>query len=199
MGLLDLYREISDTGELLFKFGAGRTDSHSLLVLYLIPVCFSNQTPVSFPLLNNVGGASMQKLLAICISLLVVLGVSTLKPSLAADEKSGTQEKKVRFIAIYDDKCQWSCGVVKPLVEGLKKDYGDKVSFYELNTSKAKMSGSTKLAKELGVEQFFTGSMAYIPCVGVFSKNGKLVKEIPAAKPKETYVKFIDKALASKD
>lgn len=141
----------------------------------------------------------MHKILAIVFSLFVVLGGFSSNRSFAADSKATANEKKVRFIAIYDDKCQWSCGVVRPLVEGLKKDYGDKVSFYELNTSKDKLSGSTKLAKELGVESFFTGQMAYIPCVGVFSKSGKLVKEIPAAKPKETYVKFIDKALASKD
>lgn len=139
----------------------------------------------------------MQKFIAFLVIMAVYLGAST---RLAiAEDNAKSADKKVRFIAIYDDKCQWSCGVVKPLVEGLKKDYGEKVEFYELNTSKGKMSDSTKLAKELGVEPFFTSSMAYIPCVGVFTKTGKLVKEIPAAKPKEMYVKFIDKALAAKN
>ncbi len=139
----------------------------------------------------------MQKFIAFLVVMAVYFGAST---SLAiAEDSAKSAGKKVRFIAIYDDKCQWSCGVVKPLVEGLKKDYGEKVEFYELNTSKGKMSDSTKLAKELGVEPFFTSSMAYIPCVGVFTKSGKLVKEIPAAKPKEMYVKFIDKALAAKN
>ncbi len=139
----------------------------------------------------------MQKIIAFLIVMAVFFGAST---NLAiAEDSAKTADKKVRFIAIYDDKCQWSCGVVKPLVEGLKKDYGEKVEFYELNTSKSKISDSTKLAKELGVEPFFTSSMAYIPCVGVFTKTGKLVKEIPAAKPKEMYVKFIDKALAAKN
>lgn len=139
----------------------------------------------------------MQKLIAFLVVIAMFLGSFT-QPS-NAEDTSKENNKKVRFIAIYDDKCQWSCGVVKPLVEGLKKDYGDKVEFYELNTSKGKISDSTKLAKELGVESFFTSSMAYIPCVGVFTKSGKLVKEIPAAKPKEMYVKFIDKALAAKN
>lgn len=139
----------------------------------------------------------MQKLIAFLVVVATVWG-STIMAGYAEDN-SPAQTKKVRFIAIYDDKCQWSCGVVKPLVEGLKKDYGEKVDFYELNTSKGKIADSTKLAKELGVESFFTSSMAYIPCVGVFTKSGKLVKEIPAAKPKEMYVKFIDKALAAKN
>ncbi|MCW5822780.1 MAG: thioredoxin family protein [Cyanobacteria bacterium TGS_CYA1] len=139
----------------------------------------------------------MQKLIAYLVVIAMLLGSFT--QSSYAEDASKEHDKKVRFIAIYDDKCQWSCGVVKPLVEGLKKDYGEKVEFYELNTSKGKISDSTKLAKELGVESFFTSSMAYIPCVGVFTKSGKLVKEIPAAKPKEMYVKFIDKALAAKN
>jgi len=139
----------------------------------------------------------MQKLLAFFVVMALFFGVTT--KLVYAEDSATPVDKKVRFIAIYDDKCQWSCGVVKPLVEGLKKDYGDKVEFYELNTSKGKMTDSTKLAKDLGVESFFTSSMAYVPCVGVFTKNGKLVKEIPAAKPKEMYVKFIDKALAAKN
>ncbi len=139
----------------------------------------------------------MQKLIAFLVVLALFFGLST--RTVLAEDNSKIQDKKVRFIAIYDDKCQWSCGVVKPLVEGLKKDYGEKVEFLELNTSKGKISDSTKLAKELGVESFFASSMAYIPCVGVFTKSGKLVKEIPAAKPKEMYVKFIDKALAAKN
>ncbi len=139
----------------------------------------------------------MQKLIAFLVVMAVFFGAST--SLVKAEDNAKSADKKVRFIAIYDDKCQWSCGVVKPLVEGLKKDYGEKVDFYELNTSKGKLSDSTKLAKELGVEPFFTSQMPYIPCVGVFTKNGKLVKEIPAAKPKEMYVKFIDKALAAKN
>lgn len=139
----------------------------------------------------------MQKLIAFFAVVAMFFGCST--RTVLAEDNSKMQNKKVRFIAIYDDKCQWSCGVVKPLVKGLKKDYGEKVDFFELNTSKGKISDSTKLAKELGVESFFTSSMAYIPCVGVFTKSGKLVKEIPAAKPKEMYVKFIDKALAAKN
>lgn len=138
----------------------------------------------------------MQKLLAFLVVVATIMGSCALS-SFAEDNKA--QDKKVRFIAIYDDKCQWSCGVVKPLVENLKKEYKEKVEFYELNTSKDKIADSTKLAKELGVESFFTSSMAYIPCVGVFTKNGKLVKEIPAAKPKEMYVKFLDKALTAKN
>lgn len=123
-------------------------------------------------------------------------GESSVKEAVHASASSASAKPMV--VAVYDDDCSYSCSIVRPMIQELSQSYQGKVDFFELNVNEKKMAASTKRAGELGVSSFFSASAPYIPCVGIFSAQKSLIKEIPAAKPKSAYIKYIEQAIKAK-
>ncbi len=101
----------------------------------------------------------------------------------------------VQVIFMYDSHCTVSCQQVLPIVRELKKKYGDRVNFTELNTSRDSIKEAKKRAKELGVLSFMADYADYIPIVGVFNAKRKLCKDLVGPKSRDIYEAAIEKVL----
>lgn len=101
----------------------------------------------------------------------------------------------VQVIFMYDSHCTVSCQQVLPIVRELKKKYGDRVNFTELNTSPDAIKDAKKRAKELGVLSFMADYADYIPIVGVFNAKRKLCKDLVGPKTRDIYEAAIQKVL----
>ncbi|MBX9692122.1 MAG: hypothetical protein K2Z81_07045 [Cyanobacteria bacterium] len=130
------------------------------------------------------------------LSTLLVSISNSLPPAAvyAAEEKT---DGKVLVLMVYDDQCQKFCGQVRPILQELKAEYADRVFVQEVNTTQNVLSKSQKLTEELGVGSFLPGVIDSVPCVGVFTRRKRLVKELTGVKKKEVYVRFIEKALGA--
>lgn len=127
--------------------------------------------------------------------LLLVIAAGLVNPALSAPAKPGQQ---VLVVLIFDQSCKAWCQKVRPMMKELGEVYGDKVSFAELDASHDKLKEAEARAKELGVYSFLSDSADWVPIVGVFSPQRKLVKELVGPKQKEVYAGAIDKALVCK-
>lgn len=112
-----------------------------------------------------------------------------------ADESDSAQESRVLVVFVFDKSCRISCDAVRPIFKQLKSEYQDKVKFVELDVSKDVIEESKKTAKQLKISRFLDDTEDWYPAVGVFTSNRKKVKEILGAKPKDSYVQAIEKAL----
>lgn len=101
-------------------------------------------------------------------------------------------------LLIYDEDCQIWCKQVHPVVSELEKEYGDRVTFVDLNSSGTHLDSSRKKAKELGVLKFFNDALEYVPDVAVFNGRTKLVKDLCGPKKKTEYKAAIESALSQK-
>jgi thiol-disulfide isomerase/thioredoxin len=135
----------------------------------------------------------MAKLLIVSILL-----VSCLIPEVAlASETSVRDADKVLILMLFDENCKKWCPKVRPILSELKTQYGDRIAVHELDVTQSVLKTSSETAKELGVYPFLKGALDYVPLVGVFTKKRQLVKELSGLKTKETYNKFVEKALGS--
>lgn len=121
---------------------------------------------------------------------------ATALPTLASTP--GLGEQPVLVVLVFDQGCKTWCQKVRPLMAELKAQYGTKVDFVELDASPGTLKEAEAKAKELGVFFFLRDSADWVPIVGVFSPQRKLVKELVGPKQKEVYVSVIDKALSYK-
>jgi hypothetical protein len=127
--------------------------------------------------------------------LLLLLMTSTIGPVVSAPARANQQ---VLVVLIFDQSCKAWCQKVRPMMKELGEVYGDKVVFAELDASHDKLKEAEGRAKELGVYNFLSDSADWVPIVGVFNPQRKLVKELVGPKQKEVYAGAIDKALACK-
>ncbi|MBC7997636.1 MAG: hypothetical protein IAF58_06825 [Leptolyngbya sp.] len=111
------------------------------------------------------------------------------------DESELEQELRVLVVFVFDKSCRISCDAVRPIFKQLKSEYSDKVKFVELDVSKDVIVESKKTAKQLKISRFLDDTEDWYPAVGVFTSTRKKIKEILGAKPKESYVQAIEKAL----
>ncbi len=115
-------------------------------------------------------------------------------PAFAESERS---DGAVLVLMVYNDKCTKYCGEVRPVLQELKIAYGERVLIKEVNASQQVLAQSQKQTEALGAGGFLKGVMDSVPCVGIFTKKRRLVKELAGVKKKEVYARFIDKALES--
>ena len=129
---------------------------------------------------------------AICCLFLIVASAC---PSLAK-KKPEIDADKVILVMVFDNHCEsrW-CPKIKALLMEVQDKYKDKIGVHGINASLKDKAKEEE--KKLGVSGFVAGVVDYVPCVGVFTKKRKLVREISGLKKVEEYNKYIDKALKS--
>lgn len=116
--------------------------------------------------------------------------------ALAADANVRDADK-VLILMLFDENCKKWCPKVRPILAELKTQYGEKIAIHELDVTQAELKNSTETAKQLGVLPFLKGALDYVPLVGIFTRKRQLVKELSGLKTKETYDKFVEKALGA--
>jgi thiol-disulfide isomerase/thioredoxin len=136
-------------------------------------------------------GGELQSLIPVFLALALFLGVL---PCQAGDEPR-LDADKVLVLMAYSNSCKKWCKEVKPRLGKVEEKYGDKVVVHMVNVSKEHFDGSMEKAKQLGIPGFLVEVRDWVPCVAVFTRDRKLIKELTGAKNLETYCKFIDKAL----
>lgn len=96
-------------------------------------------------------------------------------------------------VDIYADWCA-GCRKIKPTLEALKKEYGDKANFVVLDvTDKTTSEASANKAKELGLEEVFSKYKAKTATVAVMNPStGEVVKLFQKNPNKADYVAALD-------
>lgn len=139
----------------------------------------------------NVGSTITKAFCAMLLSLGAVISPQCV----FADESEASSESRVLVVFVFDKSCRISCDAVRPIFKQLKSEYPEKVKFVELDVSKDVIEESKKTAKQLKISRFLDDTEDWYPAVGVFTSSRKKIKEILGAKPKDTYVQAIEKAL----
>lgn len=135
----------------------------------------------------------MRILLGLSAALLLTLNTPAV--TVAAEGAPAAPNDKVLVVMVYDGGCHIWCDEVRPIINGVTKEYGGKVELHEIDVQKSVLKESLGKADELGVKSFVQGALAWVPTVGVFDQKRKLVKSIPGVSKKDTYKRMIDKAL----
>lgn len=110
---------------------------------------------------------------------------------IAADKK--TAEPTVAFIN--SKECP-VCAKVRPIIKDLEAEYAGRVRFINLDISDDKTKAeSKKLARSVLLGQFFNLYSDSFPCVGIFDKQNRTIRELCGFNSKEKYEGYIRKAL----
>lgn len=134
----------------------------------------------------------MQKfLLALACSFVAVFA---LNPALATDPPSA--EYKPLVVLVFDQTCKAWCSQVRPVIKELQTEYGDRVTFAELDATDSVLAETKKQAKELGLLSWMTDVRDYVPLVAFFDNKRKVVNELLGPKTKKDYKENIEKALS---
>lgn len=129
-------------------------------------------------------------ILTFVVAFIVAMPVSSHEVKLDPD--------KVLVTMYYSETCKKWCKEVRPVMAAIVDKYGDKVAVREMSVGKSELENTKKLEKDLGIPGFHEGVFDYVPCVAIFSKRRKLIKEVPGAKDLIKYSEFVDKALSSR-
>lgn len=97
-------------------------------------------------------------------------------------ESEVLKSEKPVFVDFWAEWCG-PCRMVGPVVEEIAKTYSDKIKVVKLNVDE-----NQDIAMKYGIQS--------IPSLLIF-KNGKEIKRTIGAAPKDTYIKFINDAIAS--
>ena len=100
------------------------------------------------------------------------------------------------FVTITMKEC-YSCQKLKPVIEELKNEYVDRVTFVTLDvSSKTSLLEAKDTAINLGVENFFNEHKNSLPAVGIVCPGGTKVENVFAGETnKEIYKEALDKLL----
>ena len=100
------------------------------------------------------------------------------------------------FVTITMKGC-YSCQKLKPVIEELKNEYSDRVTFVTLDvSSKASLEEAKITAADLGIENFFDKNVNALPAVGIVCPGGTKVESVFAGEEdKEIYKEALDKLL----
>ena len=100
------------------------------------------------------------------------------------------------FVTITMKEC-YSCQKLKPIIEELKNEYSDKITFVTLDvSSKASLEESKQTATNLGIEKFFDTNRTALPAVGIVCPGGTKVEKVFSGEvDKEIYKEALDKLL----
>ena len=137
----------------------------------------------------------MQKIVKIVVA---SMSLVTLLLPLSAFAKDAAPQDRVMLVFVFEKSCRISCDRVRPVLVELETAYKEKLRVVELDVSPSKHAETQKKAEELGLKSFLSDTEDWYPAVGIFSRNGKKVKEILGAQTKEKYEAAIEKALAAK-
>lgn len=127
-----------------------------------------------------------------------VLSLASLALVFAAAAFAGATFDKPLVVLVYDQTCHVWCDKVRPLVKDLKTEYGDRVTFAELDATQSVLGETKKAAKLIGIEGFLGDFRDSIPLVAIFSPRRSLIKELSGPKGITDYKKYIEAALVNK-
>ncbi len=116
----------------------------------------------------------------------------------AKDTENNLENGKVLVVLLHAQHCRTWCKEVRPILEEIKKDYGDRLAIRELDITEDTLAKAKAQAKQLGVASFIPAGMDSVPCVGIFSADRHLVGELAGPQKKSTYKKYIEKAMKAK-
>jgi thiol-disulfide isomerase/thioredoxin len=129
---------------------------------------------------------------------LIAVILPTISPAALLTADAPVQEQRepeTMVVFIHSRNCN-VCAKIRPILDDLEHEYGRKAHFLRLDVTDSKDKEiSRKLAKEHQLGAFFAFYEDTYPCVGVFSKNGKCLKELYGFNAREKYVAQIEKAL----
>jgi len=105
-------------------------------------------------------------------------------------------DSNLLFVTITMKEC-YSCQKLKPVIEELKNEYSDRVTFVTLDlSSKVSIEEAKKTAANLGIESFFDENMNALPAVGIVCPGGIKVENVLIGEAnKEVYKEALDKLL----
>ena len=82
------------------------------------------------------------------------------------------------FVTITANSC-FTCQKLKPVIEELEYEYGDRIKFVTLDvSSKSSIDFSKQMAEELEISEFFVKNMYAVPRVGIICPGGGKVEQI---------------------
>ena len=126
--------------------------------------------------------------------LIILLALSCMSMSMQAVKAS--DDSNPLFVTITMKEC-YSCQKLKPVIEELKNEYSDRVTFVTLDlSSKASIEEAKETAANLGIESFFDENMKALPAVGIVCPGGTKVENVFSGEAnKEVYKEALDKLL----
>lgn len=100
------------------------------------------------------------------------------------------------FATITMKEC-YSCQKLKPIIEELKNEYGDRITFVTLDvSSKTSLEEARETAVSFGIESFLDKNMKALPAVGIICPGGTKVENVLVGETaKEAYREALDKLL----
>ena len=129
----------------------------------------------------------MKKLFPILLITLISFSLQAVKAS---------DDSNPLFVTITMKEC-YSCQKLKPVIEELKNEYSDRVTFVTLDvSSKASLEEAKETATNLRIENFFNENKNELPVVGVVCPGGTKVENVFSGEAdKEIYKEALDKLL----
>ncbi|MDZ4833962.1 MAG: hypothetical protein SGJ27_09320 [Candidatus Melainabacteria bacterium] len=113
----------------------------------------------------------------------------------AANEPKATNLDRPTMILVENLDCP-VCKEVRVNIAPVVEKYKSKINYIRLAVDdNGATAEAQKKAKELGVDWFLTDSAATYPCVGAFSKKGRLVRELVGLRQATDYDNAVQKML----
>jgi hypothetical protein len=129
----------------------------------------------------------------IAIAVIFVL-LACFRTAATAKQETAADKKPMVLFAFDNDCTAWNSKIT-PHLDELENEYGTKVTFVRLDCSPAALLKSKARAEELGISQFMKDVQDYVPVVGVFNSQRKLIREFVAVRTKVDYKQAIEQAL----
>lgn len=118
--------------------------------------------------------------------LLIILICFSLQAVKASDDSNPL------FVTITTREC-YTCQKLKPVIENLKDEYSDRITFVTLDlSSKASLDEARETAVSFGIEEFFEKNRNALPAVGILCPGGTKVENVFAG---ETEIDIYKEAL----
>lgn len=116
-------------------------------------------------------------------------------PAFAVNEPKAAKLARPTMILVENLDCP-VCREVRVNIAPVVAKYKSKINYIRLSVDdKGATAEAQKKAKELGVDWFLTDSAATYPCVGAFSKKGRLVRELVGLRQATDYDSAVQKIL----
>ena len=129
----------------------------------------------------------MKKLLFLFLIILLSFSLQAVKAS---------DDSNPLFVTITMKEC-YSCQKLKPVIEELKDEYSDRVTFVTLDiSSRTSLEEAKETAASLGIKSFFDKNRNALPAVGIVCPGGTKIENVFSGEAnKEVYKEALDKLL----
>lgn len=138
-------------------------------------------------------------LTGVVLALVALMAMNVRAQEKNMDDKMSGQEmidmSKATVVIIHADWCP-ACQKLKPTLEGLRKEYKDRLNFVVLDvTTEEKVAEAVKTAGDLGIGEFFDANKKNTSTVVVLGENSKIGFKTTHNYDRKAYVKAFDDAI----